>query len=91
MLRQGDLTGAILGAAVAVHTALGPGLLESAYEDCLGYELMQRRIPFQRQVPLTVAFNGVQLSCTYRLDFVVANEVVVELKSVERLLPIHEA
>ena len=91
MLRQEELTGAILGAAFEVHTQLGPGLIETAYDECLCYELAHRRIRFERQVPLPLTFKGVELNCGYRLDFVVDREVVVELKSVEGLLPIHEA
>jgi GxxExxY protein len=86
-----ELTGAIIGAALTVHKALGPGLLESAYEACLCYELEQQGIAYQQQVPLPVVYRGVHLDCGYRLDVVVANTVVLELKSVETLLPVHEA
>jgi GxxExxY protein len=85
------LTEAIIGAAIEVHRTLGPGLLESAYETCLGYELTLRGVPFERQVALPVAYKGVQLDAGYRLDLLVANAVVVELKAVSELLPIHEA
>ena len=86
-----ELTGAMIGAALTVHKALGPGLLESAYEACLCYELEQQGIAYQQQVPLPVVYRGVHSDCGYRLDVVVANTVVLELKSVETLLPVHEA
>lgn len=85
------LTGRIIGAAMEVHRALGPGLLESAYETCLARELELRMIPFDRQRPLKIAFKGVELDCAYRMDFVVEGRVLLELKAVERILPIHEA
>jgi len=81
----------VIGLAIEVHRALGPGLLESAYEECLGYELAQHQIRFQRQVPLPVVYKSVQLECGYRIDFVVEDWRVIELKTVEKLLPIHEA
>ena len=86
-----DLTGKIIGAAIDVHRALGPGLLESAYEECLCHELSLRDLAFRRQHPLPVEYKGARLDCAYRLDLLVADEVVVEVKAVERLLPIHEA
>jgi GxxExxY protein len=85
------LTGKIIGAAIEVHRALGPGLLESAYEECLCYELRSRKIPFERQSPLPVRYKGIILEIGYRLDLFVNNQVIVELKSVERLEPIHTA
>ena len=91
VLRHEELTHAILGAAIEVHKGLGPGLLESAYETCLCYALTRRQIPFERQLPLPVTFDGVKLDCGYRMDLVVGGQVVVEVKSVEALLPIHEA
>ncbi len=84
-------TEAIIGAAIEVHRHLGPGLLESAYEECLCEELMLRKIPFKRQFPLPVHYKGKNLDCGYRIDLLVNDEVVVELKTVENLLPIHEA
>lgn len=81
----------IIGAAIEVHRALGPGLLESAYEECLCHELNLRKIPFERQKPLPVEYKGVKLDCGYRLDLLVDNSVVVELKAVETIEPIHEA
>lgn len=86
-----DVTRVIVGAAIDVHRALGPGLLETAYEECLCHELELRRIPFERQRALPVSYKGVRLECGYRLDLVVADLVVVELKAVDVLLPVHEA
>ena len=86
-----EITEKIIGAAIAVHRALGPGLLESAYEACLAYELSQRGLTFERQKALPVVYHQVKLDCGYRIDLLVEDQVVVELKSVEKLLPIHEA
>jgi GxxExxY protein len=85
------LTEAIIGAAIEVHRTLGPGLLESAYAVCLSYELAQKNIPFRTQVDLPLSYKGVKLDCGYRLDMIVAQQVVVELKAVEQVTPIHEA
>jgi len=85
------LTGEIRGAAIEVHKEMGPGLLESAYEECLCRELSIRKMSSQRQVPLPVTYKGVKLDCGYRLDIVVEEKVVLELKSVKELEPIHEA
>jgi GxxExxY protein len=84
-------TEATIGAAIEVHRALGPGLLESAYEECLCRELGLRHIPFERQRLLPVEYKGLSLDCGYRLDLLIADAVVVEIKAVENLLPIHEA
>ncbi len=86
-----DITQAIIGAAIDVHKALGPGLLESSYEECLARELTLRRIPFERQYPLPIEYKGLQLDCGYRLDFLVENRVVVEIKAINAIEPIHEA
>lgn len=85
------LTNEIIGAAIEVHKTLGPGLLESTYEICLAHEFARRNIPFLRQVPLEVKYKEQILECGYRLDFLVSNVVIVELKTVEKLLPIHES
>ncbi len=85
------LTGAVIGFAIEVHRTLGPGLLESAYEECLCYELRQHGLSFRRQVPLAVEYKSVTLDCGYRLDVVVEGRLVVELKTVEKLLPVHDA
>jgi GxxExxY protein len=89
--QQDPRTASIIGAAIEVHRQLGPGLLESAYEQCLCHELHLRGLPFKCQVDLPVAYKGVQLDCGYKIDLIVNDEVVVELKSVERILPVHEA
>jgi GxxExxY protein len=84
-------TSAIIGAAIEVHRHLGPGLLESTYEECLCHELHLRGLEFKRQIQLPVIYKGISLDCGYRIDVVVQDEVVLELRSVERLLPVHEA
>jgi GxxExxY protein len=84
-------TESVIGAAIEVHRHLGPGLLESAYEECLCEELSLRKIPFKRQIPLPVTYKSKKLDIGYRIDLLVNNEVVVELKTVESILPIHEA
>lgn len=86
-----QITKAIIGSAIEVHRALGPGLLESAYEECLCREMELRGIPFERQRPLPVEYKGLRLDCGYRLDLLVSNRVVVEIKAVEDLLAVHEA
>ncbi len=85
------LTEQIIGSCIEVHRVLGPGLLESAYEECLCRELTLRGISFQRQLPLPVEYKNVKLDCGYRLDVLVNEQVVVEIKSVDILLPIHHA
>jgi GxxExxY protein len=84
-------TASIIGAAIEVHRQLGPGLLESAYEQCLCHELHLRGLLFKCQVDLPVSYKGLQLDCGYKIDLIVADEVIVELKSVEKILPVHEA
>jgi len=86
-----ELTGRIIGAAISVHRELGPGLLESAYEDCLAFEMHAIGMRFVRQMDLPVVYRTHRLDCGYRLDFVVEDAVILELKSVEKLAPIHEA
>jgi GxxExxY protein len=85
------LTEAIIAAAIEVHRQLGPGLLESVYEECMCEELRIRNIPFRSQIELPVVYKGRETGGRYRIDLIVADEVVVELKSVERLLGVHEA
>src|SRR5437764_9324701 len=85
------LTEKIIGFAIGIHRDLGPGLLGSAYEECLCYELEQGGLFFRRQAALPVVYKSVRLACGYRMDMVVEDQVIVELKTVERLLPIHEA
>lgn len=86
-----ELTGSIIGAAIDVHRELGPGLLESAYEECLAVELGLRGIRFVRQHPVAVVYKGRQLECCYRVDFLVEERVIVELKAVNELHPVFEA
>jgi len=86
-----ELTQEVIGAAIEVHQALGPGLLESAYEECLCRELELRQVPFERQVALPLSYKGVQLKYGYRVDVLVDERVVVEIKALDHLLPIHEA
>jgi len=86
-----QVTQAIIGAAIAVHRALGPGLLESAYEACLAFELKDRGLSVIQQQPLPVVYRQVHLDCAYRLDLRVEDKVIVEIKSVDALLPIHKA
>lgn len=90
-LIDADLTSEIIAAAICVHRELGPGLLESAYQASLCRELSLRGIAFQSQLELPVEYKGVRLDCGYRVDLLVDNRVVVELKSVERILSVHEA
>jgi GxxExxY protein len=85
------LTEAIIGAAIAVHRELGPGLLESAYEACLAFELTDQGFYVEKQKELPVIYRGFQVDCGYRLDLLVEGKVIVELKAVEKLHPIHEA
>ena len=86
-----DASSEVIGACIEVHRHLGPGLLESAYERCLAHELALRGLPYQRQLHLPVQYKGMQLDCGYRIDFVVADTLLIELKAVESLLPIHTA
>jgi GxxExxY protein len=85
------LTNQIIGAATEVHRHLGPGLLESAYEECLCYELNERSIQFERQVPVPVSYKKLKLSCSYRLDLLVEERVIVEVKAIDQILPVHPA
>jgi GxxExxY protein len=86
-----DSSRKVIGAAIEVHKALGPGLLESAYEQCLARELELCGVAFRRQVPVPVIYKGMALDCAYRLDFVIENDLIVELKAVDTLLPVHSA
>ena len=86
-----DVAREILDAAMAVHRELGPGLLESAYEQCLAFELARRGLKVERQKELPLVYQGMKIDAGYRIDLLVADAVVVELKAVERLEPIHEA
>ena len=86
-----QLSSKIIGAAIEVHRTLGPGLLESACEECLCYELELRRIKFERQKALPIIYKGKRLDCGYRLDIVIENKIITELKSIEKIEPIHKA
>jgi GxxExxY protein len=86
-----DITPEIIGAAIEVHKRLGPGLLESAYEECLAHELRLRNLRVDRQVAVPVVYKETKLECGYRIDHLVEERIIVELKSVESLAPIHEA
>jgi GxxExxY protein len=91
MLIQEQLTEQIIGAGIEVHRELGPGLLESVYEECLCHELHLRGLSFQRQVNLPISYKGLKLDCGYRLDIVVEDSVLIELKSIDQILPIRQA
>ena len=86
-----QLSAAVIGAAITVHRALGPGLLESAYHHCLARELKQRGLKYARELAVPVTYDGTTLDCGYRVDFVVESELIVETKAVERILPVHHA
>jgi GxxExxY protein len=90
-LRYEDLTKDIIGAAIEVHKTVGPGLLEGVYEECLCHELKLRNLSFERQIIVPVTYKGVVLDCGYRLDLLVENTVILELKSVDHIHPIFEA
>jgi GxxExxY protein len=89
--RLDQITRRIIGAAIEVHKGVGPGLLESAYQACLAYEVRQCGLKVEEQVPLPVLYKDVKLDCGYRMDLVVEDSVIVEIKAVEQLCPIHEA
>lgn len=86
-----ELTREIIGASIEIHRTLGPGLLKSAYKECLCRELILRRIPFEREWPLPLEYKGIRLECGYRVDVVVSGRVAVEIKSVTALAPVHDA
>lgn len=86
-----NLSGRVIGLAIDVHRQLGPGLLETVYEECLCFELKHAGIPYLRQTPLALVYKGIRLECGYRMDLVVDRQLIVEIKAVEQLLPIHQA
>jgi len=90
-LKFDELSNKVIGCAIEVHRNLGPGLLESTYEQCLAHELKITEVPFKLQHPLPVKYKGIKLDCGYRIDLLVDNSLIVELKSVDNLLPIHQA
>lgn len=85
------LSNDVIGCAIEVHRTLGPGLLESTYEQCLGYELTLARIHFEIQKPLPVSYKGNLIECGYRIDLLIENSLIIELKSIAKILPIHQA
>ena len=89
--KSAEITSDIIGCACKVHSTLGPGMLESVYEVCLAHELVKQGYAVQRQVPISVEYDGIQLEAGFRLDLIVENKVVVELKTVEQILPVHKA
>ncbi|MGH9451003.1 MAG: GxxExxY protein [Terriglobia bacterium] len=89
--RLNHITESIIGAAIQVHRALGPGLLESAYTACLAFELSKKNLSVEQQKPLPLVYEGVKLECGYRIDLLVEGAAIVEVKSVDKLAPIHEA
>ena len=91
VMMDNELTHGIIGAAIEVHRCLGPGLLESCYEECLARELQLWSLPFERQKALPVVYRDVKLECGYRIDLLVDGRVVVELKAIEAIAPVHEA
>ena len=91
MLYDEDLTKQIIGAAIEVHRELGPGLLESVYEECLCYELSTREIPFRRQVVLPLIYKSKQLDCGFRADVIIADKVLIEIKAVDAVTDLHKA
>lgn len=90
-MNEDELSNIVIGAAIEVHRHLGPGLLETAYQQCLARELSLRDVSFEIEKSVPVDYKDIKLSCGYRLDFLVENKVVLELKSVDRFLPIHDA
>jgi GxxExxY protein len=90
-VKLNEITAKIIGCAIDVHKSLGPGLLESAYEECLAYELQQAELSVERQVPVPVVYRDIKLNCGYRIDILAENSVVIELKSVDAISPVHEA
>ena len=91
MLIEKELTGKIIEASIEVHKALGPGLLELAYEKCLGVELELRNIKYNTQMEVPLEYKGIKIKPGYRIDMIVENKVILELKAVETILPIHQA
>ena len=90
-LLEKELTDKIIGAAIEVHKALGPGLLESSYQLCLAHESKIQKMPFEHRVKLPVKYNGIELDVGYEIDLIYDKRVIVELKAVERIIPVHEA
>jgi GxxExxY protein len=90
-LLEMEITEQLIAAAIEVHRALGPGLLESSYQICMAHECTLRKIPFEQQVPIKIAYKGIDLDGGYRIDFIIEKKVILELKAIEEVLPVHEA
>ena len=90
-MNKNDLTRKVIGFAIEVHKELGPGLLENAYQKCLAFELREAGIHFEMEKEIPVSYKGMNLDCSYRIDLLIENQLIVELKSVTELLPVHEA
>jgi len=90
-MHTNQITSEIIASAINVHRILGPGLLESAYEECLAFELKKAGLQVDRQIPVPIIYKDIKLACGYRIDILVENTVIIELKSVDALAPIHEA
>ncbi len=90
-MNKDPLTDQVIGLAIEVHRQLGPGLLESAYEECLCHEFANASVAFERQKPIGIDYKGTKLDCGFRADLIVGNKLLIELKAIERILPIHEA
>jgi GxxExxY protein len=88
-MNENELSKLIIGAAIEVHKVIGPGLLESVYEECLCRELILRNLRFEKQVPIPISYKGVRLECAYKLDLLVEDLVIIEIKSVAELSPVH--
>ena len=91
MMERDDLTGAVIGCAIEVHRSLGPGLLESTYQQCLAHELRLADIPFKLECPMPVSYKGISLDCGYRIDCLVDDQLVLELKAVDKISNVHKA
>ena len=91
LMNDSQLTHAVIGAAIEVHRELGPGLLEAVYEECFARELTLRSIPFERQKPIPLVYKDLKLECGYRLDFLIAGRILLEIKAIEAIAPIHES
>ena len=90
-MEQDPFTQRIIGCAIEVHRNLGPGLLESTYQQCLAHELMLQKLPFSQKCPMPVHYKGIQLDCGYRLDFLFEDTLIVELKAADKVHPVHTA
>lgn len=91
VVKFSELSNKVIGCAIEVHQTLGPGLLESAYQQCLHFELLSNGLSVETEKPLPVIYKGVELDCGYRMDIVVENEIIIELKSIQKIEPVHEA